>query len=69
MSVGQVYALSHVFELFKTDHSIGRKIALFVQALYNMIMLVFSWFSLGNFYIFFVSTLGFDACVCSTARV
>lgn len=29
--------------------------ALLLQAFYNAIMLGFSWFSLANFYIFFVS--------------
>jgi chitin synthase len=29
--------------------------ALLLQAFYNAIMLAFSWFSLANFYIFFVS--------------
>jgi len=52
-----VYALTHVFDLFKTEHSLLRKMALLLQAFYNAIMLGFSWFSLANFYIFFVSAV------------
>jgi len=50
-----IFALSHIFDLFKTEHSFFRKVVLCIQALYNAIMLVFSWFSMANFYIFFVS--------------
>ena len=32
-----------------------RKLALMIETVYNGLNLVFSWFSLANFYIFFVS--------------
>ncbi|KAJ9106550.1 hypothetical protein QFC20_004042 [Naganishia adeliensis] len=49
-----VYSLAHFFEVYRTKHSVIRKMAFTVQAFYNAINLVFQWFSLANFYIFFV---------------
>lgn len=34
-----------------------RKTALMLESAYNAINLIFTWFSLGNYYIFFVRTL------------
>ena len=51
----QVYALIHVSQIWRSDHSGMRKLALMVESVYNALNLVFTWFALANFYIFFVS--------------
>ncbi|KAK4687986.1 chitin synthase, partial [Tremellales sp. Uapishka_1] len=49
-----VYSLIHVAQIWRSDHSMTRKIGLMVESVYNGLNLVFTWFSLANFYIFFV---------------
>jgi hypothetical protein len=53
----QVYALIHVAQIWRSDHSGMRKLALMVESVYNALNLLFTWFALANFYIFFVSQL------------
>ncbi|KAH6913854.1 chitin synthase [Coprinopsis sp. MPI-PUGE-AT-0042] len=48
------YAIAHAGQVLRSGHSIPRKFMLMVETVYNVINLVFSWFSIGNFYIFFV---------------
>jgi chitin synthase len=49
-----VYSLMHVGQIWQTDHSLARKLALMLESFYNALALFFSWFALANFYIFFV---------------
>nr|XP_031864416.1 uncharacterized protein CI109_000330 [Kwoniella shandongensis]KAA5531488.1 hypothetical protein CI109_000330 [Kwoniella shandongensis] len=49
-----VYSLIHVAQIWRSDHSLIRKLGLMLESVYNALNLVFSWFSLANFYIFFV---------------
>ena len=39
-----VYSLTHTLQLFKTDHSTGKKVALLSEAIYNSLNLLFAWF-------------------------
>ncbi|TFK26540.1 chitin synthase [Coprinopsis marcescibilis] len=48
------YAIAHVGQVMRSGHSFARKLMLLIETLYNIINLVFSWFSLGNFYLFFI---------------
>ncbi|EKM54206.1 glycosyltransferase family 2 protein [Phanerochaete carnosa HHB-10118-sp] len=48
------YAVAHVGQMLRSGHSTGRKIALLIETLYNVINLIASWFGIGNFYLFFV---------------
>ena len=41
-----VYAVSHAFAVFRTNHSIFRKLLFQVEFLYQAIFLIFSWFAL-----------------------
>ena len=41
-----VYAVSHAFTIFRTNHSIFRKLLLLIELLYQAIFLIFSWFAL-----------------------
>ena len=45
-------------QIWHSDHSFLRKWALMVESVYNALNLLFTWFSLANFYIFFVSYQG-----------
>ncbi|BFZ65301.1 Chitin synthase, class 2 [Saitoella coloradoensis] len=49
-----VYALVHAFSIWRSDHSIFRKLMFHVEFLYQFISMVFSWFALGNFFLTFV---------------
>ncbi|WVO18063.1 hypothetical protein L204_105761 [Cryptococcus depauperatus] len=53
-----IYALIHVAQIWKSDHSLCRKSALMLESFYNTLNLVFTWFALANFYIFFVILTG-----------
>ncbi|EIN11658.1 glycosyltransferase family 2 protein [Punctularia strigosozonata HHB-11173 SS5] len=48
------YAVAHVGQILRSGHSFGRKTALMFEMVYNVVNLLFSWFSIGNFYLFFV---------------
>jgi chitin synthase len=47
---GSVYAITHVWQIFRTEHSASRKALLFLQCLYQSFALTFTWFSIvsGN---------------------
>lgn len=48
-----VYALWHMFAIWRSDHGLFRKLMLHVEFLYQAISMLFSWFGLGNFFISF----------------
>ncbi|KAH9485002.1 Chitin synthase 3 [Psilocybe cubensis] len=48
------YAIAHVGQILRSGHSFTRKTMFMVETVYNIINLIFSWFSIGNFYLFFV---------------
>ncbi|ORY04486.1 hypothetical protein K493DRAFT_311343 [Basidiobolus meristosporus CBS 931.73] len=47
------FAMAHWFQIFKTEHGSGRKFLFMVEFVYSTISLMFSWFSVGNFYLIF----------------
>ncbi|KAG1858160.1 glycosyltransferase family 2 protein [Suillus subluteus] len=49
-----VYAVAHVGQIMQSGHSFSRKVTLMIETVYNIINMVFSWFGIGNFYLFFV---------------
>lgn len=53
-----VYSLLHFKQVWKTDHSIGRKILLHIEFIYQFVQLVFTFFGLGNFYLTFYFIAG-----------
>ncbi|PVH16930.1 chitin synthase 1 [Candidozyma duobushaemuli] len=53
-----LYALRHTPKVWKTDHSMGRKIWLCVEFAYQFVSTVFSFFSLSNFYLTFYFLTG-----------
>ncbi|KAG0052606.1 Chitin synthase, class 1 [Gryganskiella cystojenkinii] len=48
-----VYALVHQMDIWRSDHSTGRKIFFHIEFFYQFVSLFFSWFALGNFYLTF----------------
>ncbi|KAI9257182.1 chitin synthase 1 [Phascolomyces articulosus] len=48
-----VYSLAHWRNIWGSNHFILRKIMFMIESFYQLFNLIFSWFSLGNFYIVF----------------
>lgn len=49
------------YEFFRSDHSILRKLAFFVEFVFQTINMIFAWFAIGNFFLVFkilTSSLG-----------
>ncbi|KAG9245244.1 class 2 chitin synthase [Calycina marina] len=53
-----VYSLVHFRQIWRTDHSITRKILLHIEFVYQFINLCFTFFSLANFYLTFYFVAG-----------
>ncbi|CAK7218317.1 Chitin synthase, class 2 [Sporothrix curviconia] len=53
-----VYSLVHFKQLWTTDHTIARKILLHIEFFYQFIQLLFTYFSLANFYLTFYFVAG-----------
>jgi len=53
-----VYSLLHFKQIWSTDHSIGRKILLHFEFIYQFVQLIFTFFALGNFYLTFYFIAG-----------
>ena len=39
------YSIAHTGQVLRSGHSVGRKVVLLIETIYNVINLVFSWFS------------------------
>ncbi|KAI1625593.1 chitin synthase 2 [Exophiala viscosa] len=48
-----VYAVAHVYQLFRSDHSAIRKFMFLIEFTYQTINMVFAWFAIGNFFLVF----------------
>ncbi|KAG4030793.1 hypothetical protein MFRU_011g02460 [Monilinia fructicola] len=53
-----VYSLAHFKQVWHTDHTVGRKILLHIEFIYQFIQLLFTYFSLANFYLTFYFIAG-----------
>ncbi|KAL2887539.1 glycosyltransferase family 2 protein [Ceratocystis lukuohia] len=53
-----VYSLVHYKQIWNTDHTLTRKILLHVEFVYQFIQLLFTYFSLANFYLTFFFITG-----------
>lgn len=53
-----VYSLVHFRQVWNTDHTIGRKILLNIEFIYQLLQLLFTYFSLANFYLAFYFIAG-----------
>ncbi|KAG6002949.1 Chitin synthase, class 3 [Claviceps maximensis] len=48
-----IYAIAHFHDFFRSNHSILRKMAFFVEFVFNTINMIFAWFAIGNFFLVF----------------
>lgn len=48
-----IYALVHTFDIWRSSHSMMRKMAFLVEFFYQTISMLFSWFAIGNFFLVF----------------
>ncbi|KAI1315891.1 Chitin synthase, class 1 [Mortierella claussenii] len=48
-----IYALTHSANIWRSDHSIMRKLWLHLEFFYNFVSILFSWFALANMYLTF----------------
>lgn len=48
-----IYAQVHMFSIWRTAHPVWRKLLFHVEFLYQTFSLLFSWFSIGNFFLVF----------------
>ncbi|KAK4218642.1 class 2 chitin synthase [Rhypophila decipiens] len=53
-----VYSLVHFRQIWTTDHTIARKVLLHIEFVYQFIQLLFTFFSLANFYLTFYFIAG-----------
>lgn len=53
-----VYSLVHFRQIWLTDHTLARKVLLHIEFLYQFIQLLFTYFSLANFYLTFYFVAG-----------
>ncbi|KAF4982237.1 hypothetical protein FZEAL_2121 [Fusarium zealandicum] len=53
-----VYSLVHFKQIWFTDHTVARKVLLHMEFVYQFIQLLFTWFSLANFYLTFYFVAG-----------
>ena len=48
-----IYAIAHFHEFFRSDHSMRRKLAFFVEFVFQTVNMIFAWFAIGNFFLVF----------------
>ncbi|KAK9369351.1 chitin synthase-domain-containing protein, partial [Lipomyces kononenkoae] len=56
-----LYAITHMFSIWRSHHSILRKLMLHIEFVYQTFTMLFSWFGIGNFFLVFrllTSSLG-----------
>ncbi|KAL0944571.1 chitin synthase 2 [Colletotrichum truncatum] len=53
-----VYSLVHFKQIWSTDHTIARKVLLHIEFVYQFLQLMFTYFSLANFYLTFYFVAG-----------
>ncbi|KAK4185947.1 hypothetical protein QBC35DRAFT_289075 [Podospora australis] len=53
-----VYSLVHFKQVWQTDHTVARKILLHIEFVYQFLQLIFTYFSLANFYLTFYFVAG-----------
>lgn len=58
-----IYAIVHFLKFFRSNHSIFRKFAFFIEFVFNTVNMIFAWFAIGNFFLVFkilTTSLGSD---------
>jgi chitin synthase len=67
-----IYAIVHFHQFFRSDHSFFRKIAFFIEFVFNTVNMIFAWFAIGNFFLVFkilTTSLGDDTLLGNVGRI
>lgn len=67
-----VYAIAHFYQLWRSDHSLTRRMMFLLEFTYQTINMLFAWFAIGNFFLVFhilTNSLGDKALLGTTGRV
>src|SRR3569833_41867 len=67
-----IYAIAHFYQFFRSDHSVFRKLAFFIEFTFNTINMIFAWFAIGNFFLVFkilTSSLASDDLLGTTGNI
>ncbi|KAG8529567.1 chitin synthase I [Bacidia gigantensis] len=48
-----VYAITHFYQMRRSDHSFLRKFMIFIEFIYQTFNMIFAWFAIGNFFLVF----------------
>jgi chitin synthase len=67
-----VYAVAHVYQIWRSNHSAIRKLMFLVEFIYQTINMLFAWFAIGNFFLVFkllTSSLGTSSTLGSAGTV
>ncbi|KAK2759880.1 Chitin synthase, class 1 [Arachnomyces sp. PD_36] len=67
-----VYAITHFYQIFRSDHSFMRKLMLLIEFVYQTINMLFAWFAIGNFFLVFrilTTSLGNDNLLGTVGKV
>ena len=48
-----VYALVHFWQIGRSDHTVIRKLMLYIEFVYQLVNMLFAWFQIGNFFLVF----------------
>ncbi|GMM38560.1 hypothetical protein DASC09_058990 [Saccharomycopsis crataegensis] len=57
-----IYSVVHFNKIYRSSHSLPRKVFLQLEFVYNLINIIISWFSVGSFFLVFrILTLGVSA--------
>ena len=48
-----IYALSHFYQISRSDHSFSRKLMFCIEFIYQAFNIIFAWFAVGNFFLVF----------------
>ncbi|CAL5866318.1 chitin synthase I [Penicillium psychrofluorescens] len=48
-----IYAITHFYQVFRSDHSFMRKFMLMIEFIYQTVAIIFAWFGIGNFFLVF----------------
>ncbi|KAK0526957.1 Chitin synthase 4 [Tilletia horrida] len=49
-----IHSIVHLHYIYRSNHTFSRKLVIHIEWVYQLIVLLFSWFGLANFYIAFV---------------
>lgn len=48
-----IYSSAHFYQIWRSSHSIGRKLFFHLEFIYQTFTMLFSWFAIGNFFLVF----------------